>query len=372
MTLGVEEEFQVIDLATGSLVPRADVLVPAAAEHLGNEVTHELNLCQIETGTPVCDDLEDLRRNLTSSRAALAAAGERLGLGVAAAGTHPFSLWEHQVIDRRTGRFRRMEERYQIVAREQVICGCHVHVGFDDRDLAVTTMCRVRKWLPVLLALTANSPFWQGGDTGYDSYRLQVWQRWPTSGMPPRLGSAVEFDQLVEHLQAIEAIEDASFLYWYARPSSRHPTLELRPSDTCLTVDDAVTAAGLIRALAWTCARETSDADDTRPEVLDAAMWRAARYGLGDRLLSPRSEALLPATDVLRELVDFVAPGLEAHGDTEQVGEGVARIIRIGNGAARQRAAFRARGDGADVVDLLLEATAGVSSTERDHMPRVG
>ena len=153
-----------------------------------------------------------------------------------------------------------MDDAYQIVARQQVICGCHVHVGIADRDLAVAVMNRVRPWLPALLALSANSPYWQGLDTGFASYRLQVWQRWPTSGMPPELADRQEYDELVDDSTTVDAIEDATFLYWYVRPSARYPTLEFRVCDVCLDVDDAVALAGLVRALAWTCAVQHSRA----------------------------------------------------------------------------------------------------------------
>jgi carboxylate-amine ligase len=353
MTLGVEEEFLVVEAVTGDLVPRSDLVLPAARQRLGDEVAGELNLCQIEVGTPVCHTLDEVRTELTRLRTGLAAGAAEAGCDIVALGTHPYGMWQDQAVDVARDRYRRMEEVYQIVARQQVICGCHVHIGFPDRELAIATMNRARPWLPVLLALAANSPYWQRMDSGYDSYRLQVWQRWPTSGMPPRLGSADDFDILVKELQALEAIEDATFVYWYIRPSVRYPTLEFRACDVCATVDDAVVVAGLTRALAWICAREEVDGrpgDDRKQEVLEAAMWRAARYGLDSTLVSPGASAPRPAPEVVAELLDHLRPGLEAHGDWEAVGEGVARIVSSGNGAHRQRAVFATRRDLHDVV----------------------
>jgi carboxylate-amine ligase len=362
MTLGVEEEFLIVDGATGDLVPRADVVLPEARKVLGDEVASELNLCQVEVGTPVCTTLAEVHSELARLRSGLAAAAAEVGCAVAPLGTHPYGMWQDQGVDVERERYRRMEEVYQIVARQQVICGCHVHVGFPDRALAIATMNRARPWLPVLLALAANSPFWQGTDSGYDSYRLQVWQRWPTSGMPPALNSAEDFDVLVEELQAIEALEDATFVYWYIRPSVRFPTLEFRACDVCPTVDDAVVVAGLIRAMAWTAATEEVDGrpfDDPKQELLEAAMWRAARYGLGGTLVSPSAGAPRPAAEVVAELLDHLRPGLEAHGDWSEISDAVDGILRRGNGARRQRAAFARRQDPHDVVAWALGADRG-------------
>lgn len=185
MTLGVEEEFFIVDLASGDLAGRSDEVVAAATPTLGDAVTHELNRCQIEIATPVCDTLDDVRRELTRLRAALSDAAAELGCGIAAVGTHPFSSWEDQEIRDDVDRYRRMEHRYQAIARQQVICGCHVHVGVEDPEIGVQIANRAPAWLPALVALSANSPFWHGVETGFDSYRTEVWQRWPTAGMPP-------------------------------------------------------------------------------------------------------------------------------------------------------------------------------------------
>ena len=368
--MGVEEEFLVVDKASGALVPRADRVLTQAAASLGEAVASELNLCQIEVGTPVCTTLAEVRSELIRLRRGLGSAADRSGNGIAAVGTHPFGFWEDQRVDVRNERYRRMEDAYQIVARQQVICGCHVHVGIADRELAIETMNRARPWLAVLLALSANSPFWKTLDTGYASYRQQVWQRWPTSGMPPRLSSYAEFQELVSQLQAIEAIEDPTFLYWYVRPSIRFPTLEFRSCDVCLEVEDTVAIAGLIRALAWTCARQALDgrADEgPRREVFEAAMWRAARYGLGDTLVSPTDMAARPAADVVDELLDHLRDGLEVHGDWHEVRQLVAVILRRGNGATRQLETFARRRDTHDVLAEVLRATApppGIAASE--------
>lgn len=361
LTLGVEEEFLVVDATTGELVPRSHAVLPSARQTLGRDVCSELNLCQIEVGTPVCTTLDEVRAALTRLRGELSAVAADAGCGVVAVGTHPVGKWQDQQVDLSQDRYRRMAEVYQIVARQQVICGCHVHVGIPDRELAVATMNRARAWLPALVALAANSPYWQGGDTGYASYRLQVWQRWPTSGMPPHLDSAADFDGLVDALRSIDAIEDATFIYWYVRPSIRWPTLEFRACDVCPTVDEAVAVAGLCRALAWTCmdeVRQGQPRNHERQELLEAAMWRAGRYGLESTLVSPTAGATRPAAAVVDELLAHLRPGLEAHGDWPEVSAAVAGIVSRGNGATQQRAAFARRRDPDDVVEWALAATS--------------
>lgn len=340
MTLGVEEEYFIVHVDSGELAGRSDELVPAARSELGTAVTHEFNRCQIEVATGVCESLDEVREDLIRMRSGLAAAASPLGCAIAAVGTHPRSSWEDQEVKGDVDRYRRMEHRYQAVARQQVICGCHVHVGVADPEMAMEITNRAQPWLPVLLALSANSPYWHGVETGYDSYRTEVWQRWPTAGMPPRLGSRLEYDDLVAELQMIGAIEDATHLYWYVRPSARWPTVEFRPCDVCTDVEDTVALAALIRALAWTCRRDALDgvADLSRGrDSAEAAMWRAARYGLSGWLVDPRVDRLTPASELVAQLLDHVRDGLAAHGDVDKVTDRIERILDAGNGATAQR-----------------------------------
>jgi len=360
MTFGVEEEFLVVEAHSGELVPRSKELLPEARLVLGDEVSPELNLCQIEVGTPVCDDSTQLRQHLRRLRRGLSSAACELDLRIAATGTHPFTSWTEQQVDLSTARYSRIEDTYQIVARQQVICGCHVHVGIDDPDLAIQVMNHVRPHLGVLLALSANSPFWHGVDSGYDSYRMQVWERWPTAGLPPELADRSAYDDLVTRLVDIEAIEDSTFLYWHVRPSGRYPTLEFRIGDVCLHVDDTVAYASLIRALAWTVQGEVLRGDSPplpAPDLMTSAIWRAGRYGLGDRLVSPNDWTLRPAVDVLSELLDRCREALELHGDWDFVREWVGRTLREGNGATRQRQSYARHGDARDVIGRIALET---------------
>jgi carboxylate-amine ligase len=313
-----------------------------------------------EINTPVCTTLAEVREALRRSRRALVEAAGREGLRVAAAGTHPFSHWADQEVTPKT-RYHNLADDYRQIFREEVVFGCHVHVGFDDREAAIQTMNRVRPWLPVLLALSANSPFWVGADTGYASFRTEVWNRWPTAGMPQAFDSRAEYDRLVETLVATGSLREPTKLYWDVRPSARQETLEFRVADSVMGVDEAVMVAGLVRALAVTAnaAAVRGDPDPRpRPELLRAARWRAARHGLEADLVDVLAGRARPAAELVGAFLDEVRPALEEAGDLEEVTGLVRATLAGGTGAARQRAAFRRSGHLEDVVDLVVETTA--------------
>src|SRR6266542_1160236 len=353
---GIEEEHQILDPGSGELRSEIERLLPIVQAELGDCAQPELYQAQIETATEVCESLADARAELIRLRRALLDAAARLGVAIATAGTHPFSDWRNQRITRKT-RYQRLLADYQQVAREQVLFGCHVHVGIPDPEAVVQTMNRVRAWLPTILALTANSPFWLGADTGYASYRAQVWRRWPSAGMPPVLSGRAEYDRLVEALVDIGSIRDATKLYWDVRPSARYPTLELRITDACISVDDALLVAGLWRALAHTCLEEAlRDEPPLLPAtmVLRASKWQAARFGLEAQLIDGHNGEVVPAAEMARRLLAHLRPALEYQGEWEQVCGLVERTLVDGNGAMRQRRALHSSGGFASVVDAIV------------------
>jgi carboxylate-amine ligase len=358
-SVGVEEEFQLVDAGTGELRPAVDVVLPDAREALGDEVQPELQRSMIETGTPVCSDLDEVRRELARLRREVAAAAEGRGLRIAALATHPTARWEDQEITRKA-RYERMAADYRRLAWDQLICGCHVHVGIADRELAIAALNRVRPWLATLLALSANSPFWESVDTGYASYRTELWHRWPTAGPPGEFASRADYDALVEALLASGTIPDTGMVYFDVRPSQRFETLEVRVADVGLTVDDAVLLGGLARALVRTAA-EAAQAERPvphwRPELVRGAHWRAARWGLTTELVSPLTGRPAPAWEVVGALVEHVRPALEAAGDLEEVTALVEQVRGRGTGADRQRAAFARRQSFDDVLAMAVEAT---------------
>ncbi|HEX8559867.1 MAG TPA: carboxylate-amine ligase [Pyrinomonadaceae bacterium] len=360
-TLGVEEEYQIVDVETRELRQRSLHILPGARAAVGEQVTPELYLSQIEIGTPVCRDLAEVRAELTRLRREVNSAAGRDGCRIAAAGTHPFSHWEDQEVTPRR-RYVGIVEEYEQLAREHLIYGCHVHVGIKDREAAIRVMNRARPWLAPMLALAANSPFWLGLDTGYASYRTEIWRRWPMAGTPQEFRSRSEYDALVETLVATGSVGDATKIYWDVRPSARFETLEFRVTDVCLTVDEAVMIAGLVRAVARSCYAQAVRGDSpepVRPEVLRAAKWRAARYGLDAELLDVEKGEAVGAHDLIERLLARLRGALEEDGSWEEVSELVRATLRRGNGAARQRAAFARAGKLEDVVDLITAETAG-------------
>lgn len=353
-TLGMEEEFFLVDPATRSLRRGSDAVIARAREAVGDQADHELRLSQLESVTPVCRTLQEVRGHLSRLRRELATAAQAEGSRLVASGTHPFSHWDEDRVTPKPA-YLVLEQDYQQVAREQLVCGSHVHVGISDPDIAVQVMNRMRPWLWPILALSANSPFWLGADTGYASFRTEMWTRWPMAGIPEHFDSRAEYDAVLETLLAAGAIDDPARIYWDVRLSARFPTVELRVPDMCLSVDQAVMVAGLCRALARTCHDEAVRGEpEPRPrhELLRAAKWRAARYGLGADLIDVDGRRSVPAKDLVGDLLAWVRPALEADGDWEEVSALVEEIVAGGNGAARQREAFIRTGRLEDVVDL--------------------
>jgi glutamate---cysteine ligase / carboxylate-amine ligase len=360
-TLGVEEEYLLVNPGTRELVPASPKVLARSQPELGElAVQHELFLAQVELGTPVCRTLGELRTNLTDMRRQLAAGARASGCRIAAAGTHPFSSWKYQQVTPRR-RYLEFVADYQQIAREQVLCGCHVHVGIADPEAAIQTMNRVQAWLAPLLALAGNSPFWQGADTGYASYRTQLWRRWPTAESAGTFASRTDYDQLVASLVEVGAIKDATHIWWDVRPSAKYPTIEFRVTDVATTVDEAVMLAGLVRALARTCHAEALVGDPApipRPELLRAARWRAARYGLGGELIDVTTQQLVPAPLLVERFLTHLRPALEEPKEWDEVADLVDATMTRGPGAERQRAAYARTGRFEDVVDQVVAETA--------------
>jgi carboxylate-amine ligase len=255
-------------------------------------------------------------------------------------------------------RYRRMIERFGLTGAEQLTCGCHVHVAIGSDEEGVAVLDRIRPWLAPLLALSSNSPFWNGTDSGYSSYRSQVWGRWPSSGPTALFGSADGYSAVTGAMLATGTLLDDGMIYFDARLSRRYPTVEVRIADVCREPDDAVLIAALVRALVDTAAGEWERdvAPDPVPvEVLRLAAWRAARSGVGSTLVDPRSWAPAPAGEVLHALVDHVGEALRANGDCDVVKELLDAVLARGTGATRQRQVFARDSDLRAVVRDAIE-----------------
>jgi carboxylate-amine ligase len=371
-TIGVEEEFQIIDPRTYALDAGVEHILPRAREMLGDAVQYELILSQIEVATPICQTLTDVQTALARQRQVLIDAAEETGRKIAAAGTHPFSPWYEQPITPKE-RYQFLVKDFQRLIKEQVIFGCHVHIGLSDGEIALEVMNRARLWLSPLLALSANSPFLDGEDTRYASYRTGLWWTSPLSGPPPFFSSRDDHDTFIQALVASKGVEDISRIYWDIRLPERYQTIEFRVMDVCMTVDETLMVAGLIRALVRTCceeARRDVPVPNVCAELLRVANWRAARYGLEEDLVDVLAEHTIPAAELIERFLAFVRPALEAEGDWPHISRLVARTLSDGNGAMRQRALFRQTGNVKDVVQYIIDETARGSTSQSQEPPQ--
>jgi glutamate---cysteine ligase / carboxylate-amine ligase len=360
LTVGVEEEFLLVDQASGRPVPGVEDVIAELAPQLRELVQHEYLTSQVEIGSAPVVGLDALGRSLRALREALADAADRAGLRLLAVGTSPLPAGTATVVD--TPRFRRMAERFRALSPGPGVCGCHVHVGIPDRETGVQVLNHLRPWLPILAAATANSPFFNGRDTGYASWRSMVWSQWPSVSPTPYLESATYYDELVEQLIDSGAMLDAGMLYWHARLSTHLPTVELRIGDVCPTVTDAVLIAGLARALVATLLDDVTagrPAPPVRHHLLVAAHWRAARDGLEGMAVEPGTGHTVSAWHALERLFRLVTPALRRHGDLDLVAQGLDRLRAEGTGATRQRAAVQRHGDIAAVLPYLGRLTRG-------------
>jgi carboxylate-amine ligase len=324
------------------------------------EVVPELRTSQIEALTPVCRTLSEVRAELLRLRRTVMEAAKKEGVRIAAASTHPFSHWQEQPITPKQ-RYKELVERERQLAEEQVVFGFHVHIGLESREAALQAMNQALVWLAPLLALSANSPFWLGEDTGYASYRAQVWGRLPTAGLPAPFSSLAEHDAVVEALVASGGAAEPTQVYWDVRLPEKLETVEIRVADACTKVDEAVMLAGLSRALVRTCHERAERGEpypNTRPELLRTAHWVASRYGLDAELVDVEAGRSVPAHKEIENLLYFVRPALEEHGDWEEVSTLVSDTVERGNGATRQRQVYERSGRLEDVVDALIEGTA--------------
>lgn len=354
-TLGVEEEFLVVDAVTGRPKPSGAVI---AAELSDVDFQREFSPAQVEFVSPVCDGLDEVRRQLVRGRRVLGVAARRHRAMLVAAGSPPLGRVGPPPVTAEP-RYRRIVEAYGALTEGQGVCGCHVHIGVPDLDHAVLAGNHLRPWLPALLLLGANSPFFDGRDTGHASWRTNVWGRWPTSGVPPHFESADEYENLVARLVTAEVILDADMVYWYVRPSRHVPTVEVRVADVSTTVDETVLQAALIRAVVTTAFDGGRPVARVPDEVLRAACFRAALAGPERRCLDPFTGNAVVGWALVDALLAHVSPALAALGDLDVVTHCLAWVRAHGGGAARQRAALREHGDLRAVVSVLAAATAG-------------
>lgn len=358
---GVEEELLLVDATSLQPLAAAERVVELVQRRApgDHQITRELKQEQIEVVSPPQTTLAGQLAAIRAGRALAGDAAIEVGARVVALPTAPGALIPHLVP---TPRFRQIRDSFGITAVEQLTCGFHVHVEVGSREEGVAVIDRIRGWLPVILALGANSPFWGGVDTGFASYRYQLWNRWPTAGPTEIFGSAAAYDRLCEGLLATGVPLDVGMLYFDARLSERFPTVEVRVADVALEAEHAAVIAALIRALVETAAGEWREGVEPAPvprEVLRTWSWQASRDGVEKDLIHPVTGRRAPAAEVLAGLLDHVRPALSGYGEEDTVASTVESILHAGSGARRQREAYARRHDMHDVTAAAHDFTHG-------------
>ena len=359
-TLGIEEEFQLVDAVTGNLRSGIEPLVALAEKTLGEQVKAEFLQCTAEIVTGVCPSIAAGRAEAHYLRDTVAKLADTLGMRLLSAGTHPTDDWQDQERSNHP-RYIELDEQLQEVARSILIFGLHVHVGIDDRNHLIEIMNQARNYIPHVLALSSNSPFWQGRNTGYKSFRTTIWQRFPRSGLPDVLPSYTEFERYVSTLVSTNCIDDGKKIWWDLRPHPFHQTLEFRVCDMPATFDDTIALAALFQALVakldWLRARNMS-LRLYPTALLNENKWRAARYGLDGKLIDFPNQREVPTREAIHELLDLVEDVIDDLGSRQEMNH-LRQLLegQEGTGADRQLAIYEQTGDLIAVTRWLTKTT---------------
>jgi carboxylate-amine ligase len=357
-TVGVEEEFQIVDPHTWELRSHVSELLASSSQSLGEQIKPELHQSIVEVGTKICENVPELRDEIFRIRHELTAAAERVGLAVAAAGTHPFSHWKDQILSPGV-RYDSIVEELQHLARSLLIFGLHVHVAVPDRQVAIDLMNAARYFLPHLLALSTSSPFWMGRDTGLKSYRTTIFRRFPRTGVPDHFGSWSEYENYVNLLIGLHCIDDARKIWWDVRPHPTFGTLEFRVCDVPTRPEAAVMLGALVQAIVVKLYRlyeRNLGFRLYRRALIEENKWRAARWGLEGKLIDFGKQAEVPMRDLALELLEFIDDVVDGLESREAV-EYVHTVLREGTSADRQLAVFRDTGDLKAVVRHVVDET---------------
>ncbi len=357
-TIGVEEEFQIIDPATWELRSHVSQLIAAGTASLGDHIKREMHQSIVEVGTKVCADVAELRHEIVSNRGELAAAAERVGLAVAAAGTHPSAQWVDQLISPGE-RYENIVHELQQLARSLLIFGLHVHVAMPDKHSTIDIMNAARYFLPHLLALSTSSPFWAGRETGLKSYRTTIFRRFPRTGVPDHFGSWGEYDNYINLLVELHCIDDGKKIWWDLRPHPTFGTLEFRICDVPTRVDETICLAALMQAIVVKLYRlytKNMGFRLYRRALIEENKWRAARWGIDGNLIDFGKREEVPMRDLALELVDFLDDVVDDLGSRQEVNY-VHTILRDGTSADRQIRVFRETNDLAAVTQHVVHET---------------
>jgi glutamate---cysteine ligase / carboxylate-amine ligase len=357
-TIGVEEEFQIVDPESGELRSHVSQLMAATSPGLHDQVKPELHESIVEIGTKICSNVGELEAEMRRVRGELVRSADRVGLQVAAAGTHPFSSWIEQVISPGE-RYKNIVEELQQLARSLLIFGMHVHVAVPDRTTMIDLMNMARYFLPHVLALSTSSPFWMGRDTGLKSFRTTVFRRFPRTGVPDYFSSWSAYEEYVTLLVRLHCIDNAKKIWWDVRPHPTFGTLEFRICDVATRVDEAIAIAALIQAIVVKLHRLYTQNMGFRMyqrALIEENKWRAARWGVEGKLIDFGKQAEVPMQDLGEELLAFVDDVADDLGSRAALAP-IRRILHEGTSAERQLRVYRETSDLKAVVRHLVEET---------------
>jgi len=357
LTIGIEEEFQIVD-GDGQLKSHSETLLAAAAPRLGEQIKAEMMQSVIEAGTKICADISEARAEITTLRGTLAALLAPVGLRIASAGTHPFSHWQDQQVTE-AERYKILEDELQDVIRELLIFGLHVHVGIPDREARVEVMNEARYFLPHLLAISTSSPFWLARNTGLKSYRQVIWGRFPRTGIPPQFSSYDEYENFVEVLVKTRSIDNGRKIWWDLRPHAFFPTIEFRVCDAATRVEETLCLAALTQAI---CAKLLVLREKNQgfrrylPSLIQENKWRAMRGGMDAKLIDFGKQVEVPMKELAVELLEFIDDVVDALGSRKEA-EYLETIAREGTSADRQIRVWKETGHLHAVVDSVASET---------------
>jgi glutamate---cysteine ligase / carboxylate-amine ligase len=360
LTIGIEEEYQIIDPQTRELRSYISEILEEGRLILREQVKPELHQAMVEVGSLVCSTPAELKTELIRLRRTIIELAGKNGLKIAASGTHPFSSWMTQEITPQE-RYRGVKEDMQELAQRLLIFGTHVHVAIEDRQFLIDAMNVVRYLLPHVLCLSTSSPFWMGRTTGLKSYRSIIFSNFPRSGIPRTYDSWEEYTSMIETLVRTNTIPDGSKIWWDVRPNWTYPTLEFRICDVCTRVDEAICIAAIFQAIIaklWKLRRDNLSFRVYPAELIEENKWRAVRYGLDGKLIDFGKQEELPARELIRELIEwFIGDVVDELGSRQEV-EYAYRILQEGSSADRQIATYQRTGDMKAVVDQLIQETS--------------
>ena len=357
-TLGIEEEYQVIDPKTFELTSHQQKIVVEADKVMKDQVKAEMHQAVVEVGTNICQNIDDARKQVTFLRKNCCEIARNLGYRIAAAGTHPFSAWQAQLLTP-DPRYDNIIAELQDTARSNLIFGLHVHVGIEDRNRSVQLVNSLRYFLPHIFALSTNSPFWEGRNTGFKSYRSKVFDKFPRTGIPDLFGSLAEYENFLNLLVKTNCIDNAKKIWWDIRVHPFFPTVEIRICDIPMTIDETIAIAALIQAITaklYKLREDNLSFISYKKSLINENKWRASRYGLDGKLIDFGKEMEVDTRSLIMEMLDFVDDVVDDLGSRHEL-EYINQILEMGTGADRQLKVYEETKSLEKVVEFIVEQT---------------